>query len=107
MYRHFILQAVFNLVCFGKNVNRRAHYFTGMDGIPVETLALSVAAVKCAIDAWKTGRHVDAAFETDPYAAYYGAVLAHLRGWVQYAGQNSGMIDVAGPLMKKMLSAAR
>ncbi|KAJ7752963.1 hypothetical protein B0H16DRAFT_1836106 [Mycena metata] len=106
MYRHSILQAVFNLACFGKNANRRAHYFTGLDGIPIETLALIVSAVKCAIDGWKTGRHVDVSFETDPYAAYYGAVLGHLRGWVEFSGQ-PGMTDVAGSLMKEMLSIAR
>jgi hypothetical protein len=45
MYRHGVLQAVFNLACFGKKGNRRGHYFTDMDAIPVETLALVVTAV--------------------------------------------------------------
>ncbi|KAJ7453526.1 hypothetical protein FB451DRAFT_1185332 [Mycena latifolia] len=105
MYRHGVLQAVFNLTCFGKKGNRRGHYFTDMDAIPVETLALVVTAITCVLDEWKTGRQVDHKFEADPYAAYYDRALAHLRGWVTYNADKA--IDVAKPLLKNMLRVAR
>ncbi|KAJ7866545.1 hypothetical protein B0H13DRAFT_1898052 [Mycena leptocephala] len=96
MYRHGVLQAVFNLACFGKKSNRRGHYFTDMDTIPVEMLTLVVTTIACVLDEWKTGRQVDHQFEADPYAAYYDRTLAHLRGWITYNADKA--IDVAKPL---------
>ncbi|KAF7351884.1 hypothetical protein MVEN_01150000 [Mycena venus] len=105
MYRHVILQAAFNLACFGKRSNRRGHYFRNMDAVPVETIALIVAAIKCALDQWKTGQQADVKFDGEAYAAYYNRVLDHLRGWVAYTATQS--IDVAGTILKEMLRVAR
>ncbi|KAF7333568.1 hypothetical protein MSAN_02415800 [Mycena sanguinolenta] len=105
MYRHAIIQAAFNLSCFGKNSNRRAHYFDGMDAVPVETVALIVTAIKCALDQWKTGEQGDVKFDNDTYRAYYRRVSEHLYGWVEYTATQS--IDTAGILLKDMLRVAR
>ncbi|KAJ7683449.1 hypothetical protein B0H17DRAFT_1205146 [Mycena rosella] len=105
MYRNTILQNVFNLACFGVKANWRGHYFEGLDTIPVETLGLIVAAVKCGLDAWKTGRPLDVAFDFDPYAGVYKNASAHLSGWVAFS--KTQPIDVAQPLLKEMLRAAR
>ncbi|KAJ7645292.1 hypothetical protein B0H17DRAFT_1216079 [Mycena rosella] len=105
MYRNAILQNVFNLACFGVKANWRGHYFEGLDTIPVETLGLIVAAVKCGLDAWKTGRPLDVAFDFDPYAGVYKNACAHLSGWVTFS--KTQPIDVAQPLLKEMLRAAR
>ncbi|KAJ7869443.1 hypothetical protein B0H14DRAFT_2571807 [Mycena olivaceomarginata] len=65
-----------------------------MDKIPLETLALIVAAVRCAIDEWTTGRRVRVDFEFEPYAGTYKTVLNHLRGWVTFAAsQTVGAVD--------------
>ncbi|KAJ6457474.1 hypothetical protein C8R47DRAFT_1247132 [Mycena vitilis] len=105
MYRHAILQCVFNIACFGVYANRRGHYFIGLDSIPLPTLALIVTAVACALHGWKTGRFVGVPFETVPYAEYYDTVLGHLKGWVPFCGTQD--VDVAGPMLKEMLRIAR
>ncbi|KAJ6465323.1 hypothetical protein C8R45DRAFT_1219724 [Mycena sanguinolenta] len=105
MYRHPIIQAAFNLACFGKKADCRAYYFDDVDAVPVETIALIVTAIKCALDQWKTGQQVDVKFDNDTYAAYYKKALAHLDGWVEYTSTQS--IDVAGIMLKDMLRAAR
>ncbi|KAJ7237029.1 hypothetical protein B0H12DRAFT_1075687 [Mycena haematopus] len=105
MYRNVILQNTLNIACFGTNANRRGYYFTGMDKIPLETLALVVAAVRCAIDEWKTGRPVEVKFEFEPYAGTYKTALKHLRGWIAFAATQT--IDVATPALAALLRVAR
>ncbi|KAJ7439719.1 hypothetical protein B0H11DRAFT_2354759, partial [Mycena galericulata] len=105
MYRHPILQGTFNIACFGEHSRRRGHYFSDMEGIPLVTLALIVAAVKCAIDEWKTGRRVDKSFDYDPYAQTYNDALKHLTGWVSFSATQP--VNVISPLLKEMLRVAR
>ncbi|KAF8151240.1 hypothetical protein K438DRAFT_1988232 [Mycena galopus ATCC 62051] len=87
------------------NANRWGHYFKGMDKIPLETLALIVAAVQCAIDEWKTGHPVEVKFEFEPYAGTYKAALKHLQGWIAFAAMQT--VNVATPMLAALLHVAR
>ncbi|KAJ7127997.1 hypothetical protein C8R44DRAFT_851204 [Mycena epipterygia] len=105
MYRHPIIQNIFNVACFGAHGNRRAHYFAHMAEIPLVTLALIIAAVKCALDEWKTGRRVDKSFDFDPYATIYNDALTHLQGWVAWSAKQP--VNLVSRLLTEMLRIAR
>ncbi|KAJ7612279.1 hypothetical protein FB45DRAFT_875155 [Roridomyces roridus] len=111
MCRHPAIQYVVNKSFFAKTgAGRRAYLFEGMDLFPVQTLALVLDAIICAIDRWKTGEHDVKAypFSAAKYGAEHVATLDFLRVWIaEFKKAEKHPVDLATECLKNLLKNGR
>ncbi|KAJ7040176.1 hypothetical protein C8F04DRAFT_1314134 [Mycena alexandri] len=108
MCHHSIFQKVLNGAFFAKKGhNRRAHYFEGLEELPLETLALIMDAVVCSIDRWKTGEHEVVAFSAENYASFHVSTMKFLEAWYSEYERNIYPENLARKLLRDMLTKAR
>ncbi|KAJ7748265.1 hypothetical protein DFH07DRAFT_775726 [Mycena maculata] len=69
------LYKVLNGYWFGEKEQDRAIYFKDKTHVELETLALIMVAVRCAIDKWTTGRWVLKVFSHNAYYTVYQKIL--------------------------------
>ncbi|KAJ7751239.1 hypothetical protein DFH07DRAFT_961026 [Mycena maculata] len=81
MFRNDIFQQVLNGYWFGEKEQDRAVYFKDKTYVELETLALIMVAVRCAIDEWTTGRWVLKVFSHSAYYTVYQKILGGLQTW--------------------------
>ncbi|KAJ7467960.1 hypothetical protein FB451DRAFT_1257596 [Mycena latifolia] len=106
--RNPIFQKILNAVFFAKKgANRRAHYFTDLEMVPQETLALFMDAVVCGIDRWKTGQHTGVDFDAEVYAPVHQDSMNFLDAWLAEFKKDKHPADLAQALLREMLSNAR
>ncbi|KAJ7606691.1 hypothetical protein FB45DRAFT_1040937 [Roridomyces roridus] len=111
MCRHPAVQYVVNKSFFAKTgAGRRAYLFEGMDLFPVQTLALVLDAIMCAIDRWKSGEHDIKAypFSAAKYGAEHVATLDFLRVWIaEFKKTEKHPVDLATECLKNLLKNGR
>ncbi|KAJ7204954.1 hypothetical protein GGX14DRAFT_569094 [Mycena pura] len=123
---HPIFQKLLNVVFFAKRgSNRRAEYFMGIpysvysptlftekgsiNIMPLESMALLMVAVVCAIDRWKTGEYNCKAnpFDAKVYAPIHEATIQFLESWVVEYQAEVYPVDLATERRREMLTKAR
>ncbi|KAJ7018409.1 hypothetical protein C8F04DRAFT_1328178 [Mycena alexandri] len=105
---HSVFQKVLNGAFFAKKgLNRRGHYFEGMEELPLETLALIMDAVVCSIDRWKTGEHQIVAFSAEVYAPFHISTMKFLEAWYVEYERDVYPENLARKLLRDMLTKAR
>ncbi|KAJ7160814.1 hypothetical protein C8R46DRAFT_354738 [Mycena filopes] len=105
---HSVFQKVLNAAFFAKKgMNHRNHYFADKDELPLETLALIMDAVVCAIDRWKTGEHQTVAFTAEVYAPFHRTTMEFLAKWYNEFERDIYPENVARKLLRDMLTNGR
>ncbi|KIJ63134.1 hypothetical protein HYDPIDRAFT_168706 [Hydnomerulius pinastri MD-312] len=68
------------------------HFNVDGKGIPFTTIALVVAAVRCALDEWASGVHTSVAFHCNKYLAFYKAQINSLLDWERYTDDSGSKL---------------
>ncbi|KAJ7081495.1 hypothetical protein C8R44DRAFT_895021 [Mycena epipterygia] len=107
--RNTVFQKLCTAALFGKKkANRRGHYFAGLSMLPIETMALLMDAVICAIHRWRTGEYKMVPFEGEVYATIHHTSIEFLNAWLtEYANNAIHPEDLARGLLRDMLVKAR
>ncbi|KZT34496.1 hypothetical protein SISSUDRAFT_1036234 [Sistotremastrum suecicum HHB10207 ss-3] len=85
LYQHRIIGHIITAIFFsGRKKERLALLFpTPFNPIPIPAMALACTAVECALDEWKTGRHVPVEFKVGDYKNVYDRHIAKINSLKQ------------------------
>ncbi|KAJ2931041.1 hypothetical protein H1R20_g6044, partial [Candolleomyces eurysporus] len=110
IYRHPSIQTIINMTWFRNAADdgpTNAEFSDGGDGIPLSTIALTLAAIHCALDEWITGEREDVEFRNHVYQKHYTKHLDSLNELEEHTVEENIIPRLRKHWLKTALNFAR
>ncbi|KAF8883573.1 hypothetical protein BD779DRAFT_1472470 [Infundibulicybe gibba] len=103
VYQNHIIREGINALWFQNKQDEGIEFSELFDPIPVESIALILTAIECAIDEWATGFKTDIPFQAKEYMGIYNDHLDSLRAY----GEHTSKHDLLGKMCQKLYDDGR